>query len=598
MPALDRRLLRRARPIRVALGVDVALGLAGTALLIAQAVIIATLVADAFDGRPLRDATPLLVALAVVVAVRAALSGSAETIGRRAATRVMSDLRLALVRSRVSGGAERAEDDAGSGEIATAAVAGVDALEVYLARYLPQVVLSVTVPVAVLGTAVVVDPPSAAIMIVTLPVIPVFLALVGSTAGARARERWEALARLSDHVLDVVRGLPTLRAYNRADAQAELVAESGERYRHGTMQVLRLSFVSGAVLDLAATLGTALVAVTVGVRLIGGGLTLRAGLIVLLLTPELYAPLRALGSLFHSSSDGVAAAGRILDVLGSGSQAPSGGGDPGGWQQVALAGVTVEHPDRGEAVLHEFDLEVRRGEVVVVTGPSGAGKSTAAALLLGLRPPDAGCVRVDDQDLATLDLRAWRRQIGWLPQRPTMFRGTVRENIALGDPAAPAERVQAAAELAGVGEVVAELRRGYDTVIGPGGRGLSAGEQRRIALARALLTQPALLVLDEPFAHLDPESAAVVAGAIARVAPGRAVLVIDHDPHLLTVAHRTVTLPLPRDTAGPRRSKQPGSEQPGSEQPGSEQHGSEQHRGEQPGSGHPPARTPAAAVAL
>ena len=192
----------------------------------------------------------------------------------------MSDLRLALVRSRVSGGAERAEDDAGSGEIATAAVAGVDALEVYLARYLPQVVLSVTVPVAVLGPRWW-STPSAAIMIVTLPVIPVFLALVGSTAGARARERWEALARLSDHVLDVVRGLPTLRAYNRADAQAELVAESGERYRHGTMQVLRLSFVSGAVLDLAATLGTALVAVTVGVRLIGGGLTLRAGLIVL-----------------------------------------------------------------------------------------------------------------------------------------------------------------------------------------------------------------------------------------------------------------------------------------------------------------------------
>ena len=250
----------------------------------------------------------------------------------------------------MNGGAERAANDGGSGEIATAAVAGVDALEVYLARYLPQVVLSVTVPVAVLATALVVDPPSAVIMIVTLPVIPVFLALVGSTAGARARERWEALALLSDHVLDVVRGLPTLRAYNRADAQARLVAESGERYRLGTMQVLRLSFLSGAVLDLAATLGTALVAVTVGVRLIGGGLTLRAGLIVLLLTPELYAPLRTLGSLFHASTDGLAAAGRILDVLGTEPQAPSGGGAPGMWARIALAGVTVEHPDRGGAV--------------------------------------------------------------------------------------------------------------------------------------------------------------------------------------------------------------------------------------------------------
>ena len=392
----------------------------------------------------------------------------------------------------------------------------------YLARYLPQVVLSVTVPVAVLATALLVDPPSAAIMLVTLPVIPVFLALVGSTAGARARERWEALAHLSDHVLDVVRGLPTLRAYNRADAQAELVAESGERYRRGTMQVLRLSFLSGAVLDLAATLGTALVAVTVGVRLIGGGLTLRAGLIVLLLTPELYAPLRALGSLFHASTDGLAAAGRILDVLGTDSSAPAADGAPGAWQRVALAGVTVEHPDRGGAVLHEFDLELRRGEVVVLTGPSGAGKSTAAALLLGLRRPDAGAVLVDGQDLATLDLRAWRRQIGWLPQRPTMFRGTVRENIALGDPAASAGAgATAAAELAGRRRrrrgVPARLRHRHRT-----GRPRALG--RRAAPDRAGEGAPRRTRAAGPRRALrltsTPSRAAVVARAIARVAPG------------------------------------------------------------------------------
>ena len=329
MRALDRRLLQRARPIRVALGIDVALGLVATALLIAQAVIVATLVAAAFDGSVSGGAWPLLAALAAVVAVRAGLSGATETIGRGAAGRVMSDLRLALVRSRLGGPAgPRADDDVGSGEIATAAVAGVDALEVYLARYLPQVVLSVTVPVAVLATALVVDPPSAAILLVTLPVIPVFLALVGSTASERARERWTRW-----------RSCPTTRSTSSAASPrcGPTTAptprpSSSPRARNGTGAARCTCCACRSCPARCSTWrrpGHRLVAVTVGVRLIGGGLTLREGLVVLLLTPELYAPLRTLGSLFHASSDGLAAAGRILDVLGTGSQAPAAGGVPG-----------------------------------------------------------------------------------------------------------------------------------------------------------------------------------------------------------------------------------------------------------------------------
>jgi len=316
--ALDPRLLRRTRAARVALGADVVLGLAATACVLGQAVVVAALVAGAFDGRPVAEQGRLLVALVGLVVARAVLAGSVESVGRWAAGRVMSELRRALVRHRLRGGhsGDAPGDPVESGEVATAAVAGVDALEVYLARYLPQVVLAVAVPIAVLVVTLAIDPTSAAVMLVTLPAIPVLMALVGRLSADRARARWQALSRLSNHVLDVVRGLPTLRAYNRAEAQADLVGASAERYRLTTMQVLRVSFLSGAVLDLAATIGTALVAVTLGVRVIDGDLGLQAALTVLLLTPELYAPIRSLGAQYHASVEGLAAAERILDLLG------------------------------------------------------------------------------------------------------------------------------------------------------------------------------------------------------------------------------------------------------------------------------------------
>ena len=556
MRALDPRLLRRTGAARVALGVDVVLGLAATACVLGQAVVVAALVAGAFDRRPVAEQGRLLAVLVGLVVARAALAGSVESVGRWAAGRVTSELRRALVRHRLRGagsgtGGAASGDPVESGEIATAAVAGVDALEVYLARYLPQVVLAVAVPVAVLVVTLAIDPTSAAIMLVTLPAIPVLMALVGRLSAERARARWQALSRLSNHVLDVVRGLPTLRAYNRADAQADLVGASAEQYRLTTMQVLRVSFLSGAVLDLAATIGTALVAVTLGVRVIDSDLGLQAALTVLLLTPELYAPIRSLGAQYHASVDGLAAAERILDLLGPDAPAAEPAGRCPDWREIRLTGVTVERPGRAGPVLPELDLRLRRGEVVALVGPSGVGKSTVAAVLLGLCRPDHGRVTVDGRDLGTLDPDWWHRQVGWLPQRPTMFRGTIRDNIALADPRASAERVAEAARLAGVAEFVGELRLGYETRIGAGGRGLSAGEQRRIALARALLRDAPLLVLDEPTANLDPETAAVVTDAIGRVAAGRAVLVIEHRPDLVP-ADRTVVLrpaeALPRQT--------------------------------------------------
>ena len=291
-----------------------AAGLIGTLLLLAQVTLLAAVIAGAAESRLREVPATQAVALVAIILARAGLAQVVERSGRRVATRVMSALRAELVERRLRPGAGD-QRSIGSAELATGAVQGVDGLETYFARYLPQVVLAVAVPVAVLVWSAVVDLESALIMLVTLPVIPVFMALIGRSAGARSRANWQALVVLSSHFLDVVRGLPTLRAFNRGSAQVESIREVTDRYRRTTMSTLRLSFLSAVVLDLAATLSTALVAVALGVRLVGGTIGLRPALTVLLLVPELYAPIRMVGTLFHASTDGLAAVERILDSL-------------------------------------------------------------------------------------------------------------------------------------------------------------------------------------------------------------------------------------------------------------------------------------------
>jgi thiol reductant ABC exporter CydD subunit len=536
---LDPRLLRRARAARRTLVADICFGFLATLLILLQATLFALIVVRAFDSGPFPSRA--LVLFAGVVVARGVLAGAFETTGRLAAQRVMSELRLALVSSRLRA-ARATTDPVEAGEMATAAVAGVDGLEAYFGRYLPQLVLAVLVPVAVLLWTADIDLTSAVIMLVTLPLIPVFMVLIGRYTEAKTRARWEALAHLANHFLDVVRGLPTLRAFNRGAAQAERIEAVSEEYRRTTMETLRLSFLSGAVLDLAATLATALVAVTLGVRLIDGEVGLQAALTVLLLTPELYAPLRSLAAQFHVSADGLAAAERILDLI----DAPAVGGgteEPDdAWRDVRLEDVSLSNAGRGAALLDGFDLRIGRGEVVALVGPSGAGKTTVASLLLGLRTPDRGRVSVNGADLASLDLGAWRHQVAWMPQRPTMFRGSVRDNIALGNAGASDAEVEDASVRAGLASVVAELSDGYDTVVGEGGRALSAGETRRLALARTLVGTAPFVILDEPTANLDAESAAAIGASIRAIDRDRAVLLIAHDPELAALADRVVRI--------------------------------------------------------
>ncbi len=542
MRAIDPRLLRRGRTARVLLVVDAALGLLAALLVLVQAVLLAWVAARAFDGATLADVTVPLVLLVAVVVARAAAAWGFEVAGRSAANRVLSDLRLDVVERRLRD-RPAALDGADSAEVATAAVNGVDALETAFARYLPQVVLACVVPVAVIAFVASIDIVTAGLMLLTLPLVPVFMWLVGRDTERRTRERWQTLARLATHFLDVVRGLPTLRAFDRGTAQTARVAEVGEDYRRATMGTLRIAFLSGAVLELAATLGIALVAVTVGVRLVNGGLGFEAGLTVLVLAPELYQPLRALAAQYHASADGLAVAGRLLDLVEDGRAAGAGQAAPPSVREVAvcLEGVSFAYPARPGLVLDAVDLALAPGETVALVGPSGSGKSTIASLLLAFAEPTGGRLLAGGVDLSTCDPALWRTQIAWLPQRPTLFRGTVAENIRLGS-AASDGRVRGAAVRAGADAFVRELPDGYETVVGDGGRQLSAGQLQRLALARVFLREAPLVILDEPTAHLDSESAELVGAAVELMRSARTVLLIAHRPELARRADRIVTL--------------------------------------------------------
>ena len=541
----QRRLSKTSRAARRHLIVTVALGLAATVLIVAQATLLAYVIAEAFiGGRSLAALTAPLLWLVGVSVARGAVDAGFEASGRRGAARVMAELRSRLVRHLllVRPGALQGER---SGELAAAAVQGVDALEAYFARYLPQVVLAALAPLFILAWTIPRDWEAAAILAVTAPLIPVFMILIGRLAERSTRKRWRRLSRLSARFLDLVGGLQTLRAHGRAEAQADSIAAAGESYRLETMKTLRIGFLSALVLELLAMIGVAIVAATVGIQLANGDLGLTAGLTVLILAPEVYMPLRRLGAQFHASADGMAAAERIFEVLDQPASvtvpaAPVAAPDPA-LEPLRLRGVRFSHAGR-EEVLRGVDLDLLPGETVALVGPSGGGKSTLLSLLLRLADPGGGTIRCGGTDLLDVDPAAWRRRVAWVPQRPTLFAGTLADNVRLTDPGAGDERVLDAAEAAGLLAVARELPEGMLTRVGEGGRRLSAGQAQRVALARAFLADAPLLLLDEPTAHLDEESEREIATAVERLTAGRTALLVAHRPELARHADRVLAL--------------------------------------------------------
>ncbi|MGZ4595889.1 MAG: thiol reductant ABC exporter subunit CydD [Actinomycetes bacterium] len=555
MRPVDRRLQGHAPAARGHLVLAAGLAAGSAALLVVQAFAVTELVVRPFQQgagvAALR--TPLLV-LGGVVLGRALLAWASEVSAHRASARVKSQLRHQLLEHVVRlGPAWLAQQR--TGDLATLATRGTDALDGYFARYLPALVAAAIVPPAVLVVILTQDLLDGLIILVTLPLVPVFAMLVGLATQRRTRRRWRTLAALGGHFLDVVEGLPTLLVFRRAAAQVETIRRVTDENRRASMATLRLAFLSSAVLEFVATISVALVAVSTGLRMVGGTLDLHTGLVVLVLAPEAYWPLRQVGAQFHASADGLAAAEQVFTVLETpetrSRSTPTRRPPDLARATLRIEGLSVAH-DRSRPALAPFDLVVAPGEYVGLTGPSGCGKSTLLGVLLGFVAPSSGRVTVDAPDcaggpvdLAEIDLEAWRAQVAWVPQQPWLAAASIRDNVRLARPDADDAAVARAVELAHASAFVAALPQGLDTLLGDRGAGLSAGQRQRIALARAFLRDAPLVLLDEPTAHLDAGSERAVADAVRRLAVDRTVIAVAHRPALLADADRVVTIGPP-----------------------------------------------------
>ncbi|GAB0117063.1 thiol reductant ABC exporter subunit CydD [Acidisoma sp. 7E03] len=541
--ALDGWLRRQStlakRPLRLA----ILLGATGGLLLVPEAWALAHAVtAVVFHGQPLAAVLPALGLLLGLALLRALLSHATARAAMAASLRVKAEVRRAL-HAKLTALGPRFLGTQRSGDIAHLLVEGVDALDNYYAAYLPQMAVAAFLPVALLAFVLPTDWISGVIMMIGAPLIPIFMILIGRGTEKLNQQQWRRLALMSAHFFDVVEGLSTLKLFGASRDAATLIGRISNDYRESTMRVLRVAFLSSLVLEFFTTLGVAMIAVFVGFRLYYGELAFMPGFFVLLLAPEFFRPLRAMGTQYHARMEAIAASERIVALLETPEPAtrPSGETAPLASGVITLTGVSFAYRE-GEPALRDVSLSLGRGERLALVGPSGSGKSTVARLLLGLGQPDTGRITVGGIDLATIPREAWFARVSWMPQRPTLFAGTLAENIRLGAPEARMDAVIRAAEMAEADGFIRRLPQGYETVVGERGQGLSGGEIRRIALARALLKPADLLVLDEAEASLDEATAARIRANLARLERDTAVLLIAHRLESAETADRILVL--------------------------------------------------------
>ncbi|MEA4908809.1 MAG: thiol reductant ABC exporter subunit CydD [Anaerolineaceae bacterium] len=555
---LDLRLLRYARQEAWRLGMAVTCGLGVALLGLLQAYQLSAIITGVFlEGEGLLQVRPVLAALLGVVLARAALTFLGEGAAATAAARIKTRLRDMLYEHLFALGPGYTQGEK-SAELATTAVEGIEALDAYIAQYLPQVALAGLIPLTYLVAVFPLDLVSGVILLLTAPLIPVFMILIGSISESLTRRQWTSLSRMSAFFLDTLQGLLTLKALGQSQVQSQRIENVSEQHRRATLSVLRVTFLSALVLELVGTISTALIAVQVGLRLLYGHMPFEQAFFLLVIAPDFYLPLRNLGLRFHAGMNGVAAAERIFTVLNQpvksalpGQTEPAGEGKTGRssvgvpapvFNRLRFERVAFTYPGRERAALQDVSFSILCGQQVALVGTSGAGKSTLAALLLRFYEPDAGAIWVDERRLQDISLEEWRQQLAWVPQQPYLFNASIEENLALGRRDADPAAIRAAARAALLEEWIAGLPDGYQTRIGADGERISGGEGQRLALARAFLKDAPLLVMDEPTAHLDPENEDLLLAATRRLRQDRTVVMIAH--RLSTVLQADLILVL------------------------------------------------------
>ena len=546
-------LFKRIRTARIWILISVGMGLSSGILLIVQARFLSLTVHNAFMQKHSIDRLwPFFIAMAAVILLRAAMGWAREVSGFNAGSRIRQEIRLELLRHIVSLGPTFTGNQS-TGALASTVMEQVEGLHDFYAFYLPQLALAVMIPAAIVAFVFPHSWAAGGILLATAPLIPLFMILVGMGAESISQKHFQALARMSAYFLDILQGLTTLKLFNRSKDEAKTIASVSDIYRKRTMKVLRVAFLSSAVLEFFSSISIALVAVYLAMNYLGyvsfgdygKPLNLASGLFILLLAPDFYLPLRELGSHYHARAEAVGAAEEILKVLAV--EHPQ--TIKGSITRIKTDSINIKFKevslafDKGRRpALRGINFDLKSGEQVVMVGGSGAGKTTTLNLLLGFLQPDRGSIIVNDRQLSDLSLDSWREQIAWIGQRPILFHGTIRENILLGRPQATDDQIALAADNARVLHFAAHLPDGLETMVGERGFAISRGQAQRVALARAFLKDAPLLLLDEPTAGLDAENESLVMEALSELGRGRTVLMLTHRLTNIKHADRIVVL--------------------------------------------------------
>src|SRR5258706_3999787 len=529
---MHRGLLTLTRDTRFPLLLTVLSGFAAGLLTISQAYLVSSAVNGVFiEGQTLAQVFHWLKLILFVIAGRALLTWINEVSANAVAVKIKPDLRERLFNHILNLGPAYTRGKR-TGELTTAAVEGIEALDAYYSQYLPQLVITTLVPISILIFVFPIDLLSGIILLITAPLIPFFMIMIGKGAEIVTKRQYETLSRLSAHFLDSLQGLTTLKLFGRSKSYAKNIEKVSNQFRDRTLEVLRVTFLSALALELLATLSTAIIAVEIGFRLLYAKMEFREAFFLLILAPEFYMPLRTLGARFHAGMSGTTAAKRIFEISDTALPASSTNiNSPLPISQILdieFSNISYIYPDESTLTVENINLQIKAGQNIALVGASGAGKTTLVNLLLRFSEPTSGNILINQEPLTNIAIEDWSAQIAWVPQKPHLFHDTLSANIRLGKPNATNEEIIEAAKAAHLHEFIETLPDKYETVIGESGARLSGGQAQRLALARAFLKNAPILILDEPTSSLDPETESLLEESTRRLMQGRTVITIAH----------------------------------------------------------------------